>query len=255
MTENLFDLNGKTVLVTGSTRGLGAVLAAGQAERGAGVAINGANEALVRQRVEELKARGCKAFGAPFDVTIEDSVQAGVAEITRQFGAIDILVNNAGIQRRGLLHEIKREDWEAVLRLNLTGAWLAAKHVVPGMIERRRGKIINLCSLMSFGGRPSTGAYAASKGGLAMLTKAMTVDWAQYNIQINGIAPGYFVTDMTRSLAEDAQFNDWVKLRTPAQRWGKPEELVGLAVFFASAASDFVTGQVVCVDGGWTANL
>jgi gluconate 5-dehydrogenase len=252
---NLFDLTGKNALVTGSTRGLGAVLATALAELGATVIINGTNEGLVRQRVQELTSRGLKALGCPFDVTKEDSVQTGVAEITRQAGPIDILVNNAGMQRRGPLHEIRQEDWDAVLRLNLTGSWLTAKHAVRGMIERRQGKIINICSLMSFGGRPSTGPYAASKGGLAMLTKAMTVDWAQYNIQINGIAPGYFITDMTRSLAEDPQFDAWVKMRTPAKRWGKPEELVGLAVFFASAASDFVTGQIVCVDGGWTANL
>jgi gluconate 5-dehydrogenase len=253
--KNLFDLTGKNALVTGSTRGLGATIATALAEVGATVIINGTNEALVRERVQELTSRGLKVLGCPFDVTKEDLVQAGVAEITRQAGPIDILVNNAGMQRRGPLHEIKREDWDAVLQLNLTGSWLTAKHVVRGMIERRQGKIINICSLMSFGGRPSTGPYAASKGGLAMLTKAMTVDWAQYNIQINGIAPGYFITDMTRKLADDPQFDAWVKMRTPAKRWGKPEELVGLAVFFASAASDFVTGQIVCVDGGWTANL
>ena len=253
--RNLFDLSGKNALVTGSSRGLGAALATALAEQRARVVINGTNRETVDQRVRELTNRGLRAIGSAFDITNEDAVKAGVVEIQRQIGAIDILVNNAGMQRRGPLHEINREDWEAVLQLNLTAAWLVAKHVVPAMIERRRGKIINICSLMSFGGRPGTGPYAASKGGLAMLTRAMTVDWAQYNIQINGIAPGYFITDMTRSLAEDAQFDAWVKMRTPAKRWGKPEELAGLAVFFASAASDFVTGQIVCVDGGWTANL
>src|ERR1017187_3919979 len=167
--KNLFDLTGKNALVTGSTRGLGATLATALAELGATVVINGTNEALVRQRVQELTSSGFKAFGCPFDVTKEDSVQAGVAEIARQAGPIDILVNNAGMQRRGPLHEIRQEDWDAVLRLNLTGSWLTAKHAVRGMIERRQGKIINICSLMSFGGRPSTGPYAASKGGLAML--------------------------------------------------------------------------------------
>jgi gluconate 5-dehydrogenase len=253
--RNLFDLSGKNALVTGSTRGLGAALATALAEHGARVVINGTNRETVDQRVRELTGRGLHAVGCAFDITNEDAVKAGVADIQRQVGAIDILINNAGMQRRGPLHEIRREDWEAVLQLNLTAAWLVAKHVVPGMIERQHGKIINVCSLMSFGGRPGTGPYAASKGGLAMLTKAMTVDWAEYNIQINGIAPGYFITDMTRSLAEDAQFDAWVKMRTPAKRWGKPEELAGLAVFFASAASDFVAGQIVCVDGGWTANL
>jgi gluconate 5-dehydrogenase len=255
MSEGLFDLSGKNALVTGSSRGLGLSLAGCLARHGARVIINGTNEKLVNQRAEELKKEGFLAASGCFDVTDEEAVRSGVAEITKQAGPIDILVNNAGMQRRAPLHEVRREDWDAVLQLNLTAAWLTAKHIVPGMIERQRGKIINICSLMSFGGRPGTGPYAASKGGLAMLTKAMTVDWAQHNIQVNGIAPGYFITDMTRQLAEDPQFDAWVKMRAPARRWGKPEELGGLAVFFASPASDFVNGQVVCVDGGWMANL
>lgn len=253
--RNLFDLTGRNALVTGSTRGLGLSIATALAGHGARVIINGTKAESVQQRVQELNSQGRLAVGCPFDVTDEESVRAGVEKIRREVGAIDILVNNAGMQRRGSLHEIERKDWDAIMQLNLTAAWLTAKHVVRDMIERRQGKIINICSLMSFAGRPTTGPYAASKGGLAMLTKAMTVDWAQYNIQINGIAPGYFMTDMTKSLAEDPQFDAWVKLRTPSKRWGKPEELGGLAVFFASAASDFVNGQVVCVDGGWLANL
>ena len=255
MNKNPFDLSGRNALVTGSSRGLGLALARALAAQGARVIINGTNEEAVRQRVRELAGEGYAVAGRAFDVTQEPAVQAGIAGIRSEIGPIDILVNNAGMQRRAPLHEARREDWDAVLQLNLTGAWLAAKHAVRDMIERRQGKIINICSLMSFGGRPSTGPYAASKGGLAMLTKAMTVDWAQYNVQINAIAPGYFITDMTRQLAEDPQFDAWVKLRTPAKRWGKPEELGGLLVFFASPASDFVTGQIVCVDGGWTANL
>jgi gluconate 5-dehydrogenase len=255
MDKNLFDLGGRNALVTGSSRGLGLALATTLASYGARVIVNGTKPEAVAARVQELTAQGYRAVAAPFDITDEEAVKKGVADIKAQVGQIDILVNNAGIQRRGPLHEIAREDWEAVLQLNLTAAWLTAKHVVRGMIERREGKIINICSLMSFGGRPGTGPYAASKGGLAMLTKAMTVDWAQYNIQVNGIAPGYFITDMTRKLADDPQFDAWVKMRTPSKRWGKPEELGGLTVFFASPASDFVSGQVVCVDGGWTANL
>lgn len=255
MRNNPFDLQGKVALVTGSTRGLGLAFATALAEAGALVVLNGTNAELVRQRVAEFEARGLRAAGAPFDVSSEASVQAGVAEIEQNVGPIEILVNNAGINRRGPLHELARKDWDAVLQLNVTAAWLAAKHVARAMIERRRGKIINICSLMSFGGRPGTGAYTASKGAVAMLTKAMTVDWAPYNIQTNGIAPGYFLTDMTRPLAEDEKFDSWVKLRTPAGRWGRPEELGGLAVFLASPASDFVTGQIIAVDGGWTANL
>jgi gluconate 5-dehydrogenase len=255
MNRTLFDLTGRTALVTGSTRGLGLTFATALASHGATVVLNGTNADLVQQRVRELQSQGHRAAGFSFDATNEETLQSAIGRIKQEVGPIDILVNNAGLQRRGALHEIRREDWDAVLQLNLTAAWLTAKHVVRDMIERRQGKIINVCSLMSFAGRPGTGAYAASKGGLAMLTKAMTADWAQYNIQVNGIAPGYFITDMTRPLADDPQFDSWVKLRTPAKRWGKPEELGGLAVFFASAASDFVTGQIVCVDGGWTANL
>lgn len=255
MNKNLFDLSGKNALVTGSSRGLGWALASTLAAYGARVVINGTNAETVTQRVKELEQQGYGALAAPFDITNEDAVKSGIEGIKKTVGTIDILVNNAGMQRRVPLHEIAQSDWEAVLKLNLTAAFLTAKHVAPGMIERRKGKIINICSLMSFGGRPSTGPYAASKGGLAMLTKAMTVDWAQYNIQVNGIAPGYFITDMTKKLADDPQFDAWVKMRTPSKRWGEPRELGGLAVFFASAASDFVTGQVVCVDGGWTANL
>jgi gluconate 5-dehydrogenase len=230
-------------------------LARALAAAGARVILNGTNSELVRQRVQEFEKDGFAAAGHAFDITREEAVQAGVEQIRNQVGSIDILVNNAGMQRRSPLHEATREDWDAILQLNLTASWLVAKHIVRDMMERRQGKIINICSLMTFGGRPGTGAYAASKGGVGMLTKAMTVDWAQYNIQVNGIAPGYFITDMTRPLADDPQFDAWVKVRTPAKRWGKPEELGGLLVFFASSASDFVTGQIVCVDGGWTANL
>jgi len=255
MNTQLFDLSGKNALVTGSSRGLGLALARALAAQGARVILNGTKRELVDQRVQEFEKEGLKAAGSAFDVTNEEAVQAGLAEIKGRVGPIDILVNNAGMQRRGPLHETKREDWDAILQLNLTGAWLMAKHAVRDMMERRQGKIVNICSLMTFSGRPGTGPYAASKGGLGMLTKAMTVDWAQYNIQINGIAPGYFITDMTRPLADDPQFDAWVKMRTPAKRWGRVEELGGLLVFLASPASDFVTGQIICVDGGWTANL
>lgn len=255
MPANPFDITGKIVLVTGSTRGLGLALAEALAAAGARVVLNGTNTEMLARRVEELRARGWAAEGCAFDVADEAAVAAGVARIEGELGPLEILINNAGINRRGALHEIAREDFEAVLRLNVTAAWLVAKHAARAMIARRRGKIINICSLMSFGGRPGTGAYTASKGGLALLTKAMTVDWAPHNVQVNGIAPGYFLTDMTRPLAEDEKFDGWVKLRTPAGRWGRPEELGGLAIFFASAASDFVTGQIVAVDGGWTANL
>lgn len=167
----------------------------------------------------------------------------------------DILVNNAGINLRGKLEEISKETWDTVLATNLTGPWLVARAFVPGMIRKGGGKVINIASLMSFGGREGTGPYTASKGGIALLTKAMTVEWARHNIQCNAIAPGYFLTEMTRSLKDDPKFDGWVRLRTPAERWGDPRELTGCLVFLSSAASGFVNGQVIYVDGGWSSKL
>jgi len=179
----------------------------------------------------------------------------GLSAIEGQVGPIDILVNNAGVQRRGALESLDEGAWREVLDTNLTAVFLVSRRVVRGMIERRRGKIINICSLMSEVGRETTGNYAASKGGLKMLTRAMTVEWARHNIQANGIGPGYFLTEMTRKLADDPEFGAWIRRRTPAGRWGDPEELVGAAVFLASRASDFVNGQILYVDGGILAAL
>ncbi len=255
MSTKLFDLTGKTALITGSGRGLGCAIARGMGAAGARIVFNDINEELVQNTVADCTACGLDATCCNFDVTKEESVKAGIGKIEKEVGPIDILVNNAGMQRRGPLEEISEEDWQAVIDLNLTAVWRVAKFAVRGMIERKQGKIINIASLMSFGGRPTTGPYTASKGGVALLTKAMTVEWAQHNIQVNAIGPGYFHTDMTQALVDNPEFDAWVKMRTPAKRWGKPEELIGLAIFCASSASDFVTGQVVYVDGGWTSNL
>ncbi|RMH61732.1 MAG: SDR family oxidoreductase [Bacteroidetes bacterium] len=255
MSTELFDLTGRRALVTGSSQGLGRVLARGLARAGAAVVLNGRHTDRLERTAAELSAEGLTVACRAFDVTDEAGVAAGIAAIEAEHGPIDILVNNAGIQRRAPLAEMSRADWQAVLDTNLSSAFLVARAVVPGMIERQHGKIINICSLMSEVGRPTTGNYAAAKGGLKMLTRAMAVEWGPHNIQVNGIGPGYFATEMTRPLVEDPDFNAWICARTPARRWGRPEELIGAAVFLASAASSFVNGQVLYVDGGVLAAL
>lgn len=255
MSEDLFDLTGRIALVTGSSRGLGLVLAHGLGEAGATVVLNGRDEVKLAKAVAAVEADGVAVSGCAFDVTDAASADRGIGEIEDGIGPIDILVNNAGIQRRGPLESLDEAAWREVLETNLTGPFLVSRRVARGMIERGRGKIINICSLMSEIGRETTGNYAASKGGLKMLTRAMAVEWARHNIQANGIGPGYFLTEMTRKLAEDPEFDAWIRGRTPAGRWGDPKELVGAAVFLASAASDFVNGQILYVDGGILAAL
>ena len=249
MFKNLFDLTGRRILVTGSNGGIGNSLALGLAQHGATVLLNGRNPDKLHAATEQLRRQGLSAEEARFDVTNEEEVVKGIA-LLDTMGGVDVLVNNAGIQRRISLEKVDLDTWNEVLKTNLTSAMLVSREISKRMIERKAGKIINICSLMSDLGRITTGPYTAAKGGLKMLTKAMCADWAQYNIQINSIGPGYFITEMTQVLADNPQFDAWVKGRTPAQRWGKPEELVGSAVFLSSAASDFVNGQMVYVDGG-----
>ncbi len=255
MTEDLFDLTGRIALVTGSSQGLGLVLARGLGEAGATVVLNGRNKKRLGDAVDALVDAGLKAYGCAFDVTDADAIDRAVGGIADDVGPIDILVNNAGIQRRGPLESLDEAAWREVIDTNLTAVFLVSRRVVRGMIGRKRGKIINICSLMSELGRETTANYAAAKGGLKMLTRAMAVEWARHNIQANGIGPGYFLTEMTRQLADDPQFDAWIRGRTPAGRWGDPVELVGAAVFLASAASDFVNGQIIYVDGGILAAL
>jgi len=243
----------KNALITGSYRGLGLSIAEGLAKAGARVIINGRSREGVEETVTRLQKEGYEAVGAVFDIQQEPEVSAAVARLEKEVGAIDILVNNAGIQKRHRLEEMPLEDFREVLDVNLTSAFLVTREVVRGMIDREAGKIINICSLMSDLARPTTGNYAAAKGGLRMLTRAMAGEWAAHDIQVNGIGPGYFATEMTRPLVEDETFNRWICSRTPAGRWGKPEELQGLAVFLASEASSYVNGQVIFVDGGLTA--
>lgn len=250
MSNNIFNLEGKTALITGSSRGLGLVLARGLGKAGAKLILNGKDEERLSQTVGKLRKEGFNVNGLSFDITKKEQIVKQVSHMEKNIGSIDILVNNAGIQRRKPLEELEEVVWREVIDTNLTGVFLVSQQIVKGMIKRMSGKIINICSLQSELGRETIAAYAAAKGGLKMLTKAMTVEWAKYNIQVNGIGPGYFITEMTRSLSENKEFDSWLKNRTPAQRWGNPQELVGSIVFLASPASDFVNGQIIYVDGG-----
>ncbi|HEY2864197.1 MAG TPA: glucose 1-dehydrogenase [Casimicrobiaceae bacterium] len=250
-----FDLTGRLALVTGGGGGLGFAIARGLAAAGARIVINGRNRAKLDAAATVLKSDSGGAGSvevAPFDVADADGVAAGVAEIERDFGALDIVVNNAAVNRRGPLDEFTPDEWHRLLAANLDGPFYVAKSVLPGMKSRRRGKIINICSLASEIGRPNIVPYATSKGGLQMLTRALAVELAQFNVQVNGIAPGFFKTDMNAPLIDDAKFSAWVAARTPAGRWGEPSEIAGAAVFLASDAADYVTGHVLFVDGGFS---
>lgn len=253
MTHSLFDLSGKQALLTGSSRGIGKRLAHGLAQAGATVIINGVNPDTVVATVEEFEKEGLKAFGKAFNVTDSIATNAAVDELESTVGPIDILVNNAGIQRRTPLLECDDETWESVLDTNLTSVFKVSRAVAKHMIERKGGKIINTCSLQSELGRPTIAPYAASKGGVKMLTKNMCAEWAQHNIQVNGLGPGYFATELTEALVNDVDFNDWLCKRTPAGRWGEVDELIGATVFLAAPASNFVNGHILYVDGGMSA--
>jgi gluconate 5-dehydrogenase len=251
----LFDLTGRTALVTGSSQGLGLAIACGLAQAGAAVVLNGRDAAKLAAAADALRPEGARVATAAFDVTDGAAAQREVARIEAEFAPLDILVNNAGIHRRAPLAEMTEAQWRAVVDTNLTSAFLVARAVAPRMIARGAGKIINIISVIGEVARPGIANYAAAKGGLKMLTRAMAVEWAKHGLQCNGIAPGYMVTELNRSLAADPDFNRWICGRTPAGRWGRPEELVGAAVFLASRASDFVNGQVIVVDGGLLAAL
>ena len=255
MASKLFDLTGRTALITGSSQGIGLALARGLADAGAAVVLNGRDAAKLAIAAAGLKAGGARVATAAFDVTDEAGIAREIGRVSTDFAPIDILINNAGIHQRAPLAEMTIAQWCAVIETNLTSAFLVARAVAPGMIARGRGKIINTCSVMSEVGRPTTGNYAAAKGGLKMLTRAMAVEWARHGLQCNGIGPGYIMTELNRPLFENPEFNAWVCQRTPANRWGRPEELVGAAVFLASPASDFVNGQILYVDGGMLAAL
>lgn len=252
---NLFDLAGRNALVTGGTQGLGFDIAKGLGQAGARVILNARNPQKLEEGLQKMRSFGIQAEGALFDTTRSEEIAPAIAKIENEIGPIDILVNNAGIIRRTPLESMDDADFQQVLDTNLSGVFKVSKAVIPYMKARQSGKIINMCSMMSELGRPNVGAYAASKGGLKMLTKNMAAEWAQYNVQVNGIGPGYYITELTRPLVQDETFNSFIINRTPARRWGLPHELAGAAVFLASKASDFVNGQVIYVDGGILAVL
>jgi gluconate 5-dehydrogenase len=251
--SDLFDLSGKIALITGSGQGIGFTLAKGMAEAGCTVILNDIIEDRLNESVNQLKKDGFNANGVVFDVRNEDQINSSIEKIVQDVGEIDILVNNAGIQIRGPLEDFKLTDWQRLLDINLTGAFLVSKAVVKGMIKRKNGKIINICSMQSELARPSIAPYTAAKGGLRNLTRGMATDWGKYNIQVNGIAPGYFKTAMTKALYENKEFDEWLCSRTPSNRWGEPEELVGTLIYLSSSASGYVNGHLVYVDGGMLA--
>ncbi len=251
-----FRLDGKVAWITGASYGLGLAYARAYAEVGAKIVFNDINQELVDRGLEEYKKLGIEAFGKVCDVTKEDQVEAFVKEVEEKVGTIDILVNNAGIIKRIPMTEMSVAQWNQVIDVDLTGPFICSKAVLPGMMAKRRGKIINACSMMSELGRETVSAYAAAKGGLKMLTKNICSEYGMYNIQCNAIGPGYIATPQTAPLREKQAdgsmhpFDRFIRSKTPAQRWGKTEDLMGLAIFLASEASDFINGQVVYIDGG-----
>lgn len=255
--NKLFNLENKTALITGGTHGLGMAMAKGLGVAGATLIINGnSSQDKLDKAVTQYKSWGLNAFGYKFNVTDEQEVIKAIAKIEAEVGVIDILVNNAGIIKRTPLEEMEVADFEQVLKVDLVSPFIMAKHVIKGMMARKSGKIINICSMMSELGRNTVGAYAAAKGGLKMLTRNMATEWAKHNVQINGIGPGYFATEQTKPIRVNGHpFNDFIVGRTPAGRWGDPEDLAGTAVFLASEASKFINGQIIYVDGGILATI
>ena len=256
-----FSLKGKVAWITGASYGLGLAYAKAYAEAGAKIVFNDIKQELVDRGYEEYKKLGIDVYGAVCDVTNEEQVQKFVADVKEKVGSIDILVNNAGIIKRIPMHEMSVGEWNAVINVDLTGPFICSKAVLPDMIEKKYGKIINACSMMSEFGRETVSAYAAAKGGLKMLTRNICSEYGQYNIQCNAIGPGYIATPQTAPLREKqpdgsmAPFDRFIRSKTPAQRWGHTEDLMGLAVFLASPASDFINGQVVYIDGGISAYI
>ena len=255
MSTTLFSLQGRTALVTGSARGLGFSIAEGLSAAGARVVINGTTAQGVAKAVAALDAKGYAAIAAPFDVTDEAAIASAFARFDAEGLAIDILVNNAGIQLRKPMVDLSTPEWQKVLDVNLTSAFVIGREAAKRMIPRGRGKVINIGSLTSALARATVAPYTVAKGGIKMLTQAMAAEWAMHGIQANAIGPGYMITEMNQALIDNPTFDAWVKARTPSKRWGRPEELIGAAVFLASDASDYVNGQIIYVDGGMMAVL
>ncbi|QUH02270.1 SDR family oxidoreductase [Saccharopolyspora erythraea] len=256
MSHPVFDVSGRVAVVTGSSKGIGRALARGLLEAGCTVVLNGRDEPRLERAREELaELTGATVHASAFDVTDPAAVSDGVAGIEERVGPVDILVNNTGAQHRTPFTEFADADWYRLLDTNLTSAFLAGREVARRMVPRGNGKIINVCSVQSELVRPGIAPYSATKGGLKQLTRGMCADLGPSGIQVNGLAPGYFETELTAALVADEEFSAWVRGRTPAARWGRVEDLVGALLFLASPASDFVNGQLLYVDGGMTSVL
>lgn len=256
MSAELFNLTGKTALVTGATHGIGLAIATGLAQAGAKICVNDISDEKLELARSSYRKLGIDAYLLNFDVTSEDAVNRGVSQIERDVGPVDILVNNAGLIKRVPILQMSVGEYREVLEVDLVAPLIVTRRVAPSMIERRQGKIINVCSMMSVYGRNSVSAYASAKGGLKLLTQCMCCEWAKYNIQINAIGPGYIATAQTAPIREQGHpFNNLVMTRTPAGRWGQPEDLVGATLLLSSRAGDYINGQVIFVDGGILANF
>ncbi|TVY11072.1 SDR family oxidoreductase [Paenibacillus cremeus] len=250
MTLSMFDLSGKTAAITGATRGIGRAMAFALAEAGADIALlqRQVNQLEVKEEIERL-GRKCEII--PCDLENPDQMKAAVPTVVERFGGLDILVNNAGIQRRSPSVDFSEEDWDDVLNVNLKAVWLLSQQAGRYMVPRQKGKIINVASLLSFQGGFTVPAYAASKGGVAQLTKALSNEWARHNVNVNAIAPGYISTEMNTALINDPSRSRQILERIPSGRWGIPDDFKGTVVYLASEASNYVNGHVLAVDGGW----
>ena len=254
-TLSQFSLAGKRALITGSSRGIGFGIATALAGAGAEILLNARDSRALGEAAAKLAESGATVKALAFDVTSEESVEDAIAHAENEIGQIDILVNNAGMQHRTPLEDFPLEKFEQVMATNVSSVFIVGRAVARGMIARKKGKIINICSVMSNLARPSIAPYAASKAAVANLTRGMAVDWAKHGLNVNGIAPGYISTEMNEALLANAEFNTWVEKRTPMGRWGDPAELGGAAVFLASEASSFVNGHILYVDGAFTATV
>jgi gluconate 5-dehydrogenase len=255
MTE-LFTLQGKRALITGGTHGLGMAMAKGLGKAGAHLIINDLSSEKLDNAIREYQSHNLSATGYLFDVTDAKAVREAIEKIEKEVGPIDILINNAGIIKRIPALEMEASDFRQVIDVDLVAPFIGSREVGRFMVKRQQGKIINMCSMMSELGRNTVSAYAAAKGGLKMLTRNLATEWARFNIQVNGIGPGYFATEQTAPIRVDGHpFNEFIIHRTPAGRWGDPEDLVGAAIFLSSAASNFVNGQIIYVDGGILATI
>lgn len=251
----IFDLSGKTALITGSSQGIGFTLAQGLSDAGASIVLNGRDTAKLSDAANRLRSGGANVFESPFDVTDHGATASAVNEIESDFAPVDILINNAGMQHRTPLHEFDPDKFEELMRTNVSSVFNVGQAVAKKMIARGSGKIINIASVQTALARPGIAPYTASKGAVGNLTKGMATDWAQYGLNVNAIAPGYFDTPLNAALVSDAEFTKWVNTRTPSGRWGQLDELVGASIFLSSAASSFVNGHVLFIDGGMSVCL